>query len=177
MMSAKMATSGLLKTKIFWKKGYDVIISVHDVIIPILSRDSNYNVNVVMWPKFGNSSISVREVIITSIYKDLTRKNAFFESWSWFKFNNLGLAQVTNLKFNSNVTNGLRLKFRKFLELILTFAEVTEDKLVGGSFCPPLPCQFWIGLNEECFKWLEIWFFTVPIELKGEYHWQTRQLF
>ena len=67
MMSAKMATSGLLKTKIFWKKGYDVIISVHDVIIPILSRDSNYNVNVVMWPKFGNSSISVREVIITSI--------------------------------------------------------------------------------------------------------------
>ena len=61
-----MATSGLLKTKIFWKKGYDVIISVHDVIIPILSRDSNYNVNVVMWPKFGNSSISVREVI-TSI--------------------------------------------------------------------------------------------------------------
>ena len=67
MMSAKMATSGLLKTKIFWKKGYDVIISAHDVIIPILSRDSNYNVNVVMWPKFGNSGISVREVIITSI--------------------------------------------------------------------------------------------------------------
>ena len=67
MMSAKMATSGLLKTKIFWKKGYDVIISAHDVIIPTLSRDSNYNVNVVMWPKFGNSSISVREVIITSI--------------------------------------------------------------------------------------------------------------
>ena len=67
MMSAKMATSGLLKTKIFWKKGYDVIISAHDVIISILSSDSNYNVNVVMWPKFGNSSISVREVIITSI--------------------------------------------------------------------------------------------------------------
>ena len=67
MMSAKMATPGLLKTKIFWKKGYDVIISAHDVIIPILSRDSNYNVNVVMWPKFGNFSIFMREVIITSI--------------------------------------------------------------------------------------------------------------
>ena len=25
-------------------------------------------------------------------YKDLTRKIAFFEGWSWFKFNNLGLA-------------------------------------------------------------------------------------
>ena len=67
MMSAKMATPGLLKIKVFWNKGYDVIISVHDVTNKILSRDSNYNVNVVMWLKFGNSSISVREVFITSI--------------------------------------------------------------------------------------------------------------
>ena len=42
-------------------------MSAHDAINTILSRDSNYNVNVVMWPKFGNSSISVTEVIITSI--------------------------------------------------------------------------------------------------------------
>ena len=37
MMSAKMATPGLLKIKVFWNKGY-------------------YVVDVVMWPKFGNSS-------------------------------------------------------------------------------------------------------------------------
>ena len=67
MMSAKMATPGLLKITVFWNKGYDVIISVDDVTNKILSRDSNYIVDVVMWPKFGNSSISVREVIITSI--------------------------------------------------------------------------------------------------------------
>ena len=67
MMSAKMATPGLLKTKIFWKKDYDVLTSAHDVISPILSRVSNYNVNVVMRPKFGNFSISVREVMINSI--------------------------------------------------------------------------------------------------------------
>ena len=67
MMSAKMATLGLLKIKVFWNKGYDVIISVHDVTNKILSRDSNYIIDVVMWPKFGNSSISIREVIITSI--------------------------------------------------------------------------------------------------------------
>ena len=67
MMSAKMATPGLRKIKIFWKKGYDVIISVNDVTNKTLSRDSNYIVDVVMWPKFGNSSISMREVIITSI--------------------------------------------------------------------------------------------------------------
>ena len=63
MMSAKMATLSLFfKIKIFWNKGYDVIISVHDVTSKILSRDSDYTVNVVMWPKFGNFSISMREV-------------------------------------------------------------------------------------------------------------------
>ena len=66
MMSAKMATPGLLKITVFWNKGYDVIISVHDVTNKILLRDSNYIVDVVMWPKFSNSSSSIREVIITS---------------------------------------------------------------------------------------------------------------
>ena len=31
MMPAKMATLGVLKLKVFWNKGYDVIIFVHDV--------------------------------------------------------------------------------------------------------------------------------------------------
>ena len=67
VMSAKMAPPGLLKLKTFWKKGYDVIIYVHDVTSKILSCDSNYIVNVVMWPKFDNPGISTREVIIISI--------------------------------------------------------------------------------------------------------------
>ena len=80
MISAKMAALGLLKINVFWNKGYDVIIYAHAVINKILSRDSNYIVDVVMWPKFGNSSPSMRDVIITSIlYKDLTRKTTFFE--------------------------------------------------------------------------------------------------
>ena len=66
-MSVKMANPSLIKIKVFWRKGYDVIISVHDVNSKMLSRDSNYNVNVVMWAKFGNSRISVREVIKASI--------------------------------------------------------------------------------------------------------------
>ena len=37
MMSAKVATPGLLKVTVFWNKGYDVIISVDDVTIKILS--------------------------------------------------------------------------------------------------------------------------------------------
>ena len=67
MMSAKMATPALLKIKVFWNKGYYVIYSVYDVTNKILSHDPNYIVDVVMWRKFGNSSICIREVIITSI--------------------------------------------------------------------------------------------------------------
>ena len=78
VMSAKMATPGLLKIRFFWKKVYDVIIFAHDVTNTILSRDSNYNVNVVTWPKFCCSSISVREVIIYSILWGFDQKNCFF---------------------------------------------------------------------------------------------------
>ena len=43
-------------------------------------------------------------------YKDLTRKIAFFEGWSWFKFNNLGLARGANLKFCTSVAKGFKIK-------------------------------------------------------------------
>ena len=39
---------GLLKINLFQKKGYDVIIFVHDVINKVLSRDSNYITDVAM---------------------------------------------------------------------------------------------------------------------------------
>ena len=67
MKSAKLATLGLLKIKVCWNKGYKVVIFVHNVPNKILSRDSNYIVDVAIWRKFGNASISMREVIITSI--------------------------------------------------------------------------------------------------------------
>ena len=66
-MPAQLTLLGFLKTMIFWSKGYDVITSFYGVTRKILSRDSNYNVDVVMWPKFGNSIISMKGVIITSI--------------------------------------------------------------------------------------------------------------
>ena len=53
MMSAKMATLGFHKIKVFYNKGYEVINYVHDVNNKNLWRYSNYIVNVVMWPKFG----------------------------------------------------------------------------------------------------------------------------
>ena len=62
-----MATSGLLKIRVFWNKSYHTKVSVDDVTNKNLSRDSNYIVDVFMWLKYGNCSISMREVITTSI--------------------------------------------------------------------------------------------------------------
>ena len=53
MISVKLVTLDLLKMKVFWSKGYDVIVSVHDVTNKIILRDANWIVDVVMWPKFG----------------------------------------------------------------------------------------------------------------------------
>ena len=48
MTAAKMATLGVLKIKVFQNENYDVIVSVNDVINKILSRDSDYIVDVVI---------------------------------------------------------------------------------------------------------------------------------
>ena len=37
LMSARMANTGFLKTKVIWNKGYDVIIYVYDVTNKVLS--------------------------------------------------------------------------------------------------------------------------------------------
>ena len=103
----------------------------------------------------------LRKVIITLILYGFDQKKWFFEWWSWFKFNNLGLALGTNLKFYINVAKGLKLKVWKFLWLNPTFVEVTEEKLVGGPFPPS-----WIGLedfiNPQMISMLSWW---------GKYFW------
>ena len=72
MISAKLASLALLKTKIMtwrlWNKVYNVIRSIQDVTNKILLRSWRYTVNAVMWPKFGNSSILKKEAIIASIF-------------------------------------------------------------------------------------------------------------
>ena len=52
---------------VIWNKGYDAIIPVDDVTNKVSSLDSNYIADLFLWPKFGNCSISMREVITTSI--------------------------------------------------------------------------------------------------------------
>ena len=60
----KLPTLGFLKIKVLWHKGYDVIIFVENFTNKLLSRDSNYIVDMA---KFGISNISMREIIITSL--------------------------------------------------------------------------------------------------------------
>ena len=53
--------------EILLNNGWDVITSAHEVNSKMLSCESNCIVDMVMQPKFGNSSIYMREVLITSI--------------------------------------------------------------------------------------------------------------
>ena len=46
MISAELATLGFHKIKVFWNKGYEFMISVHDLANKMLSCDSNYIVQV-----------------------------------------------------------------------------------------------------------------------------------
>ena len=55
MISSQMATAEVLKINVFWNKSFDVIISVHNATIKILSRDSNFTVDVIMWSKFDQT--------------------------------------------------------------------------------------------------------------------------
>ena len=59
MLPAYIATSDLPKVKIFWDKDYGAIISLHDITKKNLSRDTNHIIDMIMWRKFGNSSISM----------------------------------------------------------------------------------------------------------------------
>ena len=79
----------------------------------------------------------------------MTRK--FFERWSWFKFNNLGLVLGMVLKFYTSVSKRLKLKIIKFWGLIATFAE--GEKLVEGPSSPPS----WIWLNVFEFYMFYMW--------------------
>ena len=54
----------------------------------------------------------MREIIITSIYKDLARETTIFDGLSWFMFNNLGLELGITLKFYTSVAKGFELKLR-----------------------------------------------------------------
>ena len=80
MMPAKLASPGLLTIKIFQNKGYDVIIPDYDVTNKILSRTSNYIVDVVMWQSLITIAFLWEKLSWRQFYKDLTWKTVFLRS-------------------------------------------------------------------------------------------------
>ena len=130
-MSAKLANLGLLKIKLFWNKGYDALNFFHNANRKILSPDSSYIVDLVIWPTFYNSSISMREVILTPFYKDLNRKASFF----W------GVLLVFKgcLEILQQYEKLIKTKHQKVFRLFLSFTEVTGEKLIWCVFLTPLP--------------------------------------
>ena len=82
-----------------------------------------------MWSNDRNCSISLREVYHNLNFISI-RKSNFFEGCSWFKFNNLGLAQGATVKFYASVAKGSKLKVGKFWVLTL----ICLSKLQGNNW-------------------------------------------
>ena len=85
----------------------------------------------------------------------MTREKPFFEGWSWFKFNNLGLEVGMDLKFYTSVALGFKLKDRKICGLILKFVEFIEEELVRGPFLAP-PILNRVKASDEIESWRSI---------------------
>ena len=61
MIWAKLATLDLLKIKLFWNKGYDVMISIHDVIKRVKSKGRKvFGANSYVYRSYRGKSCLVR---------------------------------------------------------------------------------------------------------------------
>ena len=100
LFSTKSVILGLLITMFLRQT------SAYDVTNKNLSRKLNYIVGVVAWSKFGNFSIFMSEVTTTTNLKGLGQKNQLFEAYSWFKFDNFGLAIGMAWKIYTSITKG-----------------------------------------------------------------------
>ena len=125
MVSAKMATLGLLKIKVFWNK-----LRCHNFCS--WGQQKHFITRLRLHWRCGyNCSISM----ITISY-GFDQENPFFERWSWFKLNNLGLALAMTFKFYTSVAIGLKLTVRKFLEANSFVCRSYRGKTGRGSFSP-----------------------------------------
>ena len=119
-MSAKAVLPGLLKIKAFWNKVYAVILSVFQATNKTWSCDTDYFLDLVMWSNLVPRVFLWEKLWLLQFSKYLTRKtNNFFERWSWFKFNNLGLALDMTFKFYYSVEKKLKRKFRRKSQKLL----------------------------------------------------------
>lgn len=73
IISVKLANPDLLQKTEFRKKD-PWHQNVEDATSKTLSRDPNYVIDIIMWPKFGNTSDSLGEIITISILQEFELK-------------------------------------------------------------------------------------------------------
>ena len=66
MIIVKLTASCLLKITLFLNEFYDVITTVYDFTKKFLSGYSSCIIDLPVWLRFGSTSISMKQVIITS---------------------------------------------------------------------------------------------------------------
>ena len=123
---SKIGYSSVFKLKATLNKGYEGYKKVmkkmlwrhnfcpSDVINKILSRYSNYIVNVFIPPKCAHQNLPTlaflwQKLSWPQFYKDFTRKTNFFDGFSRFEFNNLELALDLALKCDTSLIKRLKL--------------------------------------------------------------------
>ena len=143
MISSKLAAVGVLEIKLFRNKNYDVIISVHDVTKKILLSDPIYIEDIaVLWPIFGNSSISLREVIITSILSVFDKQNKFF----W------GVLLVQVQWFGTSTRKGLEILHQPKLTINLA-AMISAWSVEHAVSNIPVRLLAVLGIGGTIIKW------------------------
>ena len=140
MMSAKMATLGLLKIKLFWNNSYDVIISDYDVTNKIVSCDSNYIVGVVMWPKFSNFN-----------FIRFDHKNHFYWEIALVQVQQFETGTRSELEILHQCGKRVKNKSQKVLGDNSYVCKSYMGKTGRGRFGSP-SSPSWIGLREPILK-------------------------
>ena len=104
-------------------KFYHVI----QIILYMCSCDQSLVTVAFLWDKLSQPQF----------YKDLARRTAFFEWWSWFRLNNLGLP--LKLEILHQCGKRVKTKSQKVSGTNSYVCKVTGEKLVGVVFLPPPP--------------------------------------
>ena len=126
----KMATLVLLKIKVFPSKDCDIIVFVDDVINRILSLDSDYVVDVVIWPNFGYYHFNERSCHNLNFMR-IWPKISLFWGVALFEGQLCGTGIRYSLKSLRQFLKRVKLKVRKCGGLIRTFVEITGEILLG----------------------------------------------
>ena len=97
---------------------------VTQIILKIWPYDQSLVTLTFLWEKLSSPQF----------YKDLARKTNIFEGCSWFKFNNIGQAQDTTLKFYTKIVKN---KNQKVLGANSNVCRSYRGKTCRGVFLSP----------------------------------------